>query len=577
MSGRQGRSRGTDDRSTAPAARVANTQPTPHLETELKWIATAGTGLAELVAAARAAGFTCAPSTQRTHQDHYLDTEGFDLAQAGLGLRVRVCAGVSELGLKVRTRPRGRGVRAALWRRLELEIPLAAGSPLPNVAAALPASMRHRVEPYALARPLREIVVLVNERTRCPLRDASGAQIELAFDRVSLRAGSREETFTEVEVESADGDEAALRRLARAFDALGLAPSREDKLGRALTRIGVGPASPPSPHSSPELPLREAASRILCAQLAALRRAEPEARLGEDPEGVHRMRVATRRLRATLRLFRDVLPQRAFAAQRRMTRRTAERLGDVRDLDVLIGQFAELVSDLPPSLRDDARAIEALLRDERKRARARLLDWLASPVRLAAEERFERFAIACRAIRADEARDPIGERAPLLVAGEAERVFAREAAIARDAPIEDVHALRLALKRLRYAVESLEDVLPVPIVAAAKPMRELQDRFGHFNDACVAGERILASIDSAPGRRLSRRGVLAAGALLAVCDRRAVDARRALRRTWKEFARGKVRRAFGVDGKNVEPAGSGEPNGSSSLSRARVRVSASEP
>jgi hypothetical protein len=71
----------------------------------------------------------------------------------------------------------------------------------------------------------------------------------------------------------------------------------------------------------------------------------------------------------------------------------------------------------------------------------------------------------------------------------------------------------------------------------------------------VAKERILAAIESAPGRRLPRRSFVAAGAILSTCETRAVALRRELRSAWKEFARGKVRRAFGADARDAgEPA-----------------------
>lgn len=536
-----------DDSDAADAPAL---QPTPHVETELKLVAPAGLGPPELIAAARAAGFSCEPSGVRRQHDRYLDTAGFDLVSAGLSLRVRVRDGEAELGLKARTQPKGRGLRAALWRRIELEIPLAPGAALPAVAAALPGSMRQRVEPYALARPLREIVATATERTVMPLHDATGARIEMTLDRVEV-LGAREETFAEVEAERIEGDDEALQRLARSLAGLGLVPSAQDKLARALTRIGADPPIAPPRRLFAELPLRDASSRILRWQLEALRRAEPEARLGEDAEGVHRMRVATRRLRATLRLFRDFLPARGVFVQRRFLKRTAARLGDVRDLDVLLASWTDLLAEIPPVLHDDARALEALLRTDRAIARTRLLAWLMSPARLAAEERFERFVLASAGAVHSEATQPIGECAPALVASAAARVFGRSDAMARDASTDAVHGLRLALKRLRYAAEALEDVLPPETVTALHRMRKLQEQFGRFNDVCVAGERILAAIDSAPGRRLPRRSLVAAGAILSACETRAVVLRRELRSAWKEFARGKVRRALGADARDA--------------------------
>jgi len=74
-------------------------------------------------------------------------------------------------------------------------------------------------------------------------------------------------------------------------------------------------------------------------QFASFVKHEPGARLGEDEEDVHDMRVATRRMRAALRLFRDYLPKRTTARMMRELRWIALALGEVRDLDVLITQI----------------------------------------------------------------------------------------------------------------------------------------------------------------------------------------------------------------------------------------------
>ena len=248
--------------------------------------------------------------------------------------------------------------------------------------------------------------------------------------------------------------------------------------------------------------------------------------------------------------FRDTLPARSVFAQRRFLQRTAARLGDVRDLDVLLSTLTDLVAEIPPLLRDDARAVEALLRAERSKARTRLLAWLTSPARLAAEERLERFALAPGAAPHGEAMQPIGESAPALVAKAAARVFSRGERLGRDASIEEVHALRLALKRLRYAAESLEDVLP-PETVAALTACETAKRFGAQHLRC---ERTHPLQSSRCRRRLPRRSLVAAGAILLACESRAVVLRRELRSAWKEFARGKVRRAFFADARAADDA-----------------------
>ena len=89
----------------------------------------------------------------------------------------------------------------------------------------------------------------------------------------------------------------------------------------------------------------ELAFAVLRRQLAVLRAKEPGTRLGEDPEELHDMRVATRRLRAALSLFEGVLPVRAQVFREELGW-LGRLLGAVRDLDVQLQGLAAMSSDV---------------------------------------------------------------------------------------------------------------------------------------------------------------------------------------------------------------------------------------
>jgi len=526
------------------------------IERELKLLAPGGLGVDELVTVARAAGFETGPPRVRAQCDRYLDTAAFDLARSGLGLRLRTHGREATLGLKLRgERPvasERAPARAALWQRIEVEVPVAHGAKLPVSAADLPADLRMRVEPFALARPLHEIARLETERALVPLSDpATGGAIELTLDHVEVASPARALRFAEVEAEAAPGTtNEILARLAPALSrGLGLVPSTQDKLERALSLLGVELAPAWPVRLFPDTALREAALRVMRRARAQSREAEPEARRGEDPEGVHRMRVATRRMRAAMRLFESALPARALAAQRRHLERTAHALGAVRDLDVMLLALPRLAAKLPSGLSADLAPLLALLGALDARARAHLVAWLASPVRLRGEERFDAFlAPAPTSLRGAAAR-PLGEVAPLFVADASERVFKRGEKLKKDAPVRDLHRLRLALKHLRYTIEALDDVLEHELDGMLERMVHLQDVLGRFNDACVASANLAAWIDTPSGRRLPRRTLLAVGALLARYEQRGTKARGDFREAWGEFARDKTRREIAGLGK----------------------------
>ena len=126
----------------------------------------------------------------------------------------------------------------------------------------------------------------------------------------------------------------------------GLQPARLSKFEAGL--LALGQEIPGSPDLGPteisaSSTMGELAFAVLRRQLAVLRDKEPGTRLGEDPEELHDMRVATRRLRAALSLFADVLPVRAQVFREELGW-LGRLLGAVRDLDVQLEGLADMAA-----------------------------------------------------------------------------------------------------------------------------------------------------------------------------------------------------------------------------------------
>src|SRR5437588_1263036 len=137
-----------------------------------------------------------------------------------------------------------------------------------------------------------------------------------------------------------------------------------------------GPAPESQKQTPPPVPrlVREA----LRVRLAALRKHEDGTRSGADPEDLHQMRVAVRRMRAVLAAAGDAVDREWANGLRDELRWLAQVLGPVRDLDVLIERLRQESEDFPDEERD---AVEALLRGltrKRRGARQRLLRALRS-------------------------------------------------------------------------------------------------------------------------------------------------------------------------------------------------------
>ena len=238
----------------------------------------------------------------------------------------------------------------------------------------------------------------------------------------------------------------------------------------------------PSLSAATALTVRQAASRIVSRQVRELLRLERAARSGEDPEAVHQMRVQTRRLRAALALFASVVrpPRRARRSRLRWLSRA---LGRVRDLDVMTALLED--RHLPHLAGSEAARLEdllAALKEQRWRAQKRLA---ASLVR----GRYARLKAALRdfarqprfAGRGDE--DAMAARHLTdVIHRQARRVSSHRGMVERAPEADDLHALRIMVKRLRYALDFHAETCGIAFDEERRLTRLLQDNLGEIHD-----------------------------------------------------------------------------------------------
>jgi CHAD domain-containing protein len=333
------------------------------------------------------------------------------------------------------------------------------------------------VPPAELTRPLvglvggGELVPVAALRTRRQervVRDNGHAVARLLADDVSV-LGPRRDGFGRVRIELVEGrrrDLTALQETVERAGARGNALSLEAILGL------VDEVEEPAVAED----ARATVGRFLRQQQRALLRHDPGARLG-FAEDVHQLRVAARRSRAYLRAARRMFQPEWVSAVQADLRWLGEEVGAVRDLDVLIERLELERAALGEG---DARAAAPLvkrLRSERSRARERMLAALDS----------ERYAELLDALEhgLPEWMPPAEPPLRDLAASEVERL----AGVDEDASDEELHALRIRAKRVRYAAELLapSSRRARRVVARAK---RLQDVLGEHQDAAVAEQRL---------------------------------------------------------------------------------------
>ncbi|HJT03063.1 MAG TPA: CHAD domain-containing protein [Pseudonocardiaceae bacterium] len=244
-------------------------------------------------------------------------------------------------------------------------------------------------------------------------------------------------------------------------------------------------------HARPSDPTVHQLRAALDTRLRALLAHDPGTRVGEDPEELHQMRVAVRRMRALLKAARPLL-DRSWADDLRSELGWLGRsLGPVRDADVLIDRLRGRATAFDDTSRYAVETLIGALVTDREIARAEMLDVLGS----------RRYATLLRRLATAVSRPlpagPAGGGAAALVElvrAEYRRLSKAVAAAGEDPHDEVLHALRIHGKRLRYTGELA--------AAGRKPVRRLvestvalQDVLGEHQDACVAQHRVRLLLD----------------------------------------------------------------------------------
>jgi CHAD domain-containing protein len=255
---------------------------------------------------------------------------------------------------------------------------------------------------------------------------------------------------------------------------------------------------------------------------AAVWKAMPAVMAGEDPEAVHKVRVASRRLGAAMDVAADCFPRKWYRPLHKTAKRITRALGDVRDRDVMLEALAR---DRERATDPERRAIDHLIagvKRDRKRARKEMVRFLAKlddeGVRKETKRRFPRSKRA-RAVKGDTrgTRHPNGEgrgqpgqeapqddgsagmsrRVPLpsldpeaSLETNARRVLAvRVDELFRYGPIipdaeasEALHDARIATKRLRYTLELFRLVFQDDGERAIEQLKDLQEELGVLHD-----------------------------------------------------------------------------------------------
>lgn len=466
----------------------------------------------------------------------YFDTADRLLQKNGLSLRVRRQGKKLVQTLKSAPPP---GIGALVRGEWEVPVP----GPEPDIALLPDPDVLAPLGPLTNA----DLLPLFETRIRRQIRlitPEEGMKVEVAIDQGEITTPQGAVLpVHELELELVEGeDTACLYRMARTIHEQ--VPMRLEMATKSARGYALADGAEPQTQRAAKLVLsdeatvEEALADIVRSCLVHLTANEQATLTGDDPEGVHQMRVALRRLRSTFQIFRPLIP--ADQAEKLVPeiKWLAGSLGAAREWDVFLGELLPPVSAAlvdHPGLAALEKAAQVARRDGYAEARAAvgsprytalLLDlaawldgrhWRNQPVS-------ERSALLLR---------PVTELAAALL-DKRLRKARKEGKGFAHAGAEQRHELRIALKKLRYAADFFRGLYEGKALKRfLEDLSSLQDRLGHLQDVAT----ITKLMDELEGRSgLPKGWQRGAGLVIGWHARGLHDGEEAVVRDWRRFA-----------------------------------------
>lgn len=437
----------------------------------------------------------------------YFDTPTQDLRAAGVSLRVR------QTGERfVQTIKAASAAAAGVFARPEWERDVA--GPAPDLGLGSP--LRAMVDESLLAQ-LQPVFTVVVTRRRWQV-ETPGAAVELVLDEGTVQAGGAEADIREIEAELKHGVPEALFSLGRTIAAA--IPVRLGVLTKADRGYQLLDGTPDKAVKAEgvtvatDATVADAFAAIAGACLRQFRRNEDLFRASPVPDALHQTRVALRRLRSALSLFKPVLADARFPLLASELRDLARALGPARDLDVLIARLGDTAGDEIRAAREAAYA-DARAALESQRTRDLMLaivewiavgDWRVRPADPAALDQ------------------PAADYAATVLRRLRRRVKKRGAHLV-DLGDDDRHKVRILTKKLRYATDFFAGLFTGKKAqrrhkAFGKKLAALQKHLGSLNDLATAPALLTGfrlhheTIDRDARDRLLRKAAKAHGSLV---------------------------------------------------------------
>ncbi len=238
-----------------------------------------------------------------------------------------------------------------------------------------------------------------------------------------------------------------------------------------------------------------AIQRVVTVRLGEMCAMREQALDWSDPEGVHDMRVASRRLRSALRDFRPYARKRPVAESLQEIKDIADALGQVRDQDVAIIALEKLATKAPAEVSDGIHQLAETRRARRAEAREQLIPILDQACLTQLQSDFLPALAAAitpapgrkKSRQGDHSAGSITYRevARTTILDRLKEMEKLSDSLYHPLKIKPLHKMRIAAKRLRYALELFEPCWGHQLALFARKVAALQSSLGELHDCDV--------------------------------------------------------------------------------------------
>ena len=204
-----------------------------------------------------------------------------------------------------------------------------------------------------------------------------------------------------------------------------------------------------------------------------------------DIEHIHRMRVASRRLRNAFEHFKDCFPKKTFKNWQEDIRMITKSLGTARDLDIQIERLSGLYNDsMDPGIKPGYQRLLLRLKQRRAKAQEKVNKTLN---RMREEKTLEKIRLGIKKLSIDTENvylftPALYQRSFNAINATLVDFLSHEEYIHSPENVEELHAMRIAGKKLRYSIELFAPIYKQTMIPYVQIMKDIQDQLGNIHD-----------------------------------------------------------------------------------------------